>query len=423
MKTNQPARWISRLAGAFAVLICMGWSGETLAGGPDVDQGVALQAMSPLEDWVFQTTWEWLDHENPVGEDRDTVIELSAPKGDMFRLGGYNVPYGQFIVQTGAPEEIFDAYTFGFRNDTFGPWELPPNTPMKLTLHYKAATETLDFWRDDELMAADFRGNLFGPCGPDGIAFGVRTPEQCEASPPHALSKVFMANTEDDELGRKDETPDAIDKFDNIIVGLLDPATAAGAAAGTTAPSALLDDDHPGLNLPIEPGEPVDVNLVKDWGAINRIGGTWDTSDGTLTSTTLFESFHILTTMKGGGERSTIFEFVDENDNVVFFRGDMNRDGSLDNLDITGFIAAVSIGGSVTDPENLAQFEAAVPGGDFKAGDQDRSNTVDNLDITPFIQGLTLAGQAAGASVPEPATALLMTGGVLVMMRRRRKSE
>lgn len=424
--SDQSAKVARRLwAGFLAMLFCIAWSDWALAGGIDVDEGVAIQAMSPLEDWVFQTTWTWLDHENPVGDDRDTVFELNGHKADMFRFGGYNAPYGQFVVQTGAPEEVdWTAYTFGFRNDTFGPWELPPNTPMKLTVHYKAETETLDFWRDDELLVHDFRGNNHGPCTEDGILFGARTEEQCEASPPHAVEKVNIANTVDDELGRKDETPDAIDKFDNIIIGPLDPDTAAGAAAGTTAPSALLDDHRPGLNLPIEPGEPVDNNLTKDWGATNRIFGTWDTSDGTLTSTTPFESMRLQTTQKGGGQRTTIFEFTDDEGNVRQFRGDMNNDGSLDNLDITGFIAAVSIGGNVTDRTRNAQFEAAVPGGVFKAADQDRSNTVDNLDITPFIEGLTLAAdQAASAPVPEPATAMLLaTGAAVLGLTRRQRS-
>jgi len=434
MKVDKRPKRMGRLcAGALAVLITTGWSGRALAGGPNFDLGQALQAMSEEEDWVFQTTWTWLDQENPVDNDGDTVIELSPTKADLFRFGGYDVPYGQFILQTGMPEEEdFIAYVFGFRNDTYGPWEFPPNTPMVLTVHYKADTETLDFWRDNEVLVADFRGNNYGPCSPDGIAFGARTPEECEHSPPHALEKVFLGGSTDAEEAQPPGTPpDANDRFDNLIIGLLDPATAAGAAAGKTAPSALLVDDRPGLNVPILPGEDVGTefqsDLPKDWGAHNHTFNPsgWDTSDGTLTSTTPFDAIYFATSLKGGGDVATVFTFAGDDGRLgtpddLHFRGDMNDDGSLDNLDITGFIAALAIGGNVADPQSNASFEAQVPGGKFKAGDQDRSNTVDNLDITPFIEGLTLAaGQAAGAAVPEPATAMLLATGVLLLARRR----
>ena len=91
--------------------------------------------------------------------------------------------------------------------------------------------------------------------------------------------------------------------------------------------------------------------------------------------------------------------------------GDVNNDGSVNNLDITAFIAALAA-------IDEAAFLLEVPGGSFLAADIDGLSGPTNLDITPFIA--LLSAQGAASSVPEPASLALLAAGALVAMRRRR---
>ena len=81
-------------------------------------------------------------------------------------------------------------------------------------------------------------------------------------------------------------------------------------------------------------------------------------------------------------------------------RGDVNHDGAVDNLDITSFIKAASVGGQTGDSVQQAAFHALVPHGTFAAADTNADRSVDNLDITPFIN--ILSGMAVGAAVTAP---------------------
>ena len=62
--------------------------------------------------------------------------------------------------------------------------------------------------------------------------------------------------------------------------------------------------------------------------------------------------------------------------------GDVNNDGSVNNLDITPFITALSVDG---DEET---FLSQVTNGSFLAADIDKSGAPNNLDITQFIKKL-----------------------------------
>ena len=93
----------------------------------------------------------------------------------------------------------------------------------------------------------------------------------------------------------------------------------------------------------------------------------------------------------------------------LVLKGDVNNDGSVDNLDITPFIAALSA-------EDEAAFLAQFPNGNYAAADIDMSDRPDNLDITPFIGLLTAADTTA---VPEPSS---IACAVLALMMGRRRS-
>ena len=90
--------------------------------------------------------------------------------------------------------------------------------------------------------------------------------------------------------------------------------------------------------------------------------------------------------------------------------GDIDDDGSINNLDITPFIAALA---AADEAAFLTQF----PNGNYAAADVDMSGSANNLDITPFIGLLTAAGSNATV-VPEPSS--LVCIALALMMGRRR---
>ena len=73
----------------------------------------------------------------------------------------------------------------------------------------------------------------------------------------------------------------------------------------------------------------------------------------------------------------------------IVMPGDANSDGAVDNVDITPFTAAISIGGNTNDPDSQEAFERASPSGCFVCADLNNDGRADNLDITPFIRRLT----------------------------------
>ena len=95
---------------------------------------------------------------------------------------------------------------------------------------------------------------------------------------------------------------------------------------------------------------------------------------------------------------------------LAILKGDVDDDGSVSNLDITPFIAALSI---ADEGAFLRQF----PNGNYAAADIDMSGSPDNLDITPFIGLLAAAGSNATA-LPEPSSLACV---VMVLMLGRRR--
>ena len=93
-------------------------------------------------------------------------------------------------------------------------------------------------------------------------------------------------------------------------------------------------------------------------------------------------------------------------------RGDVNNDASVNNLDITPFIAALAAADETA-------FLVAFPEGNYAAADIDTSGRPDNLDITPFIDLLTAAANNS-AAVPEPASVILLLLTLFAMRPARR---
>ena len=102
------------------------------------------------------------------------------------------------------------------------------------------------------------------------------------------------------------------------------------------------------------------------------------------------------------------FEFGNTQGMAGVVLGDINNDASVNNLDITPFIAALAA-------EDEAAFLEAFPDGNYAAADIDMSGGPDNLDITPFIGLLTATGATA---VPEPSSLVCVV--LALMMGRRR---
>jgi len=94
---------------------------------------------------------------------------------------------------------------------------------------------------------------------------------------------------------------------------------------------------------------------------------------------------------------------------VQVLKGDVNNDASVDNLDITPFIAALAA-------EDEAAFLLQFPDGNYAAADIDGSGNPDNLDITPFIDVLTAAASNA-AAVPEPSSIAMLVFAVAFASR------
>ena len=100
---------------------------------------------------------------------------------------------------------------------------------------------------------------------------------------------------------------------------------------------------------------------------------------------------------------------LDTLDLAAVLKGDVNNDASVNNLDITPFIAALAAA-------DEAAFLLTFPDGSYTAADVDMSGSPNNLDITPFIGLLTAASATA---VPEPGS-LACIALALMMGRRRR---
>ena len=99
----------------------------------------------------------------------------------------------------------------------------------------------------------------------------------------------------------------------------------------------------------------------------------------------------------------------------LFLHGDMDGNGVVDNFDIQPFEQALANPGDyLTAHPTLTNYELR--------GDIDGDGDFDNFDIQPFEQLLTgnAAAGAAGAAVPEPATAVLAGLGAIGLLLARR---
>ena len=134
--------------------------------------------------------------------------------------------------------------------------------------------------------------------------------------------------------------------------------------------------------------ELTDIDGVNDSGQVVGIGNIMGT-DGTAQQTVF-----LLDTL--------------DLDLAQVLKGDVDDDGSVNNLDITPFIAALS---AADEAAFLTQF----PNGNYAAADVDMSGSANNLDITPFIGLLTAASATA---VPEPSSLACVV--LALMMGRRR---
>ena len=99
--------------------------------------------------------------------------------------------------------------------------------------------------------------------------------------------------------------------------------------------------------------------------------------------------------------------------------GDINRDSAVNNLDITAFITALSIGGRADDADAESLFLANVHGGRFEAADVNMDLHINNLDITLFVDLLSTNSTAAASRVPEPMTVMSLISALLITISRR----
>lgn len=113
------------------------------------------------------------------------------------------------------------------------------------------------------------------------------------------------------------------------------------------------------------------------------------------------------------GLETEAFFLLDTLDLALLLRGDVNNDGSVNNLDITAFIGALA---AADESSFLTQF----PSGNYAAADTSGDEEINNLDITSFISILAGGADSATAAVPEPATWLVVAAGSAALLRRRR---
>jgi len=100
--------------------------------------------------------------------------------------------------------------------------------------------------------------------------------------------------------------------------------------------------------------------------------------------------------------------------------GDLNVDGLVNSGDIPAFIQALS---------SVAAYQTAFPGSNpFFIGDYNNDGLLNSGDIPGFISILSAAGPvpgsdlaALGALVPEPTSAILMSGLLMGLAARRRR--
>ena len=402
-------------AAALWVAISFGWTGSAFGGGFDDDLGSNLTPMPIDQDWVFQTFWSWAlpPNDPPPGNDDAKIFQLaSALEGrhfhgvpgasgapsegfDIFELTGQELPSGQFKVIAGDIED-----PFGFRAQVGDPFQLDPDTEHKLTVHYRSDAERMDFWINDDLVLPDIVGPGYSACT-DFLAYLFA--DKC-VTPPHAVGKIQFDVR--NFVNIKPRTPNgAGDTFGPTMLGPIDPNGSAD-----QAPAPMLIDEAPGLNIPIEPMDRDINDVVVDWGSLNNFGQNWDISTGKLTSQINGAAIRLQTTLRGDGVR--------------IIRGDINGDGTVDNLDITGFIIALGIGGDARGPVKLDEFRAQWSAGGpdivFRAADMQRDNNVNNLDITDFIDVLVNAAVTGSMSAaPEPASLVLLLAPLTVMRRTR----
>lgn len=162
----------------------------------------------------------------------------------------------------------------------------------------------------------------------------------------------------------------------------------------------LLDADVPGSEL---------VDTFKDTlGSSSQDPGCCTVSGMNNAGQIVVHGIPALASVERWSSPGAVF-LIDTLSLAQILKGDVNNDGSVDNLDITPFIAALAA-------EDEHAFLGAIPGGQYAAADIDMSGGPNNLDITPFIA--LLAGTVENSTVvPEPASAMLLLLPLMVVGR------
>ena len=100
-----------------------------------------------------------------------------------------------------------------------------------------------------------------------------------------------------------------------------------------------------------------------------------------------------------------------------FLLGDVDGSGQVNNLDISPFVTALSLGGSTLNQQDIDNFVAEIAGGCFQCADTKQDTQINNLDISEFIDILAASGSST-STVPEPASLTLMAAATLLLVCR-----
>lgn len=157
-----------------------------------------VTAMDATQDWVASFDFQ---HDGAGGS--SSVFEFVGDGGDIARLAGVNAT--EFALQGGDGSGGYTQVGLLVA--------ISEDVLHTLTLHYKAATETLDFYIDDDLSRADFIGRKDVTAGTGDTS-------------KYTVNGVFL---------RGGSSSTRVDIYDNVRIGVVpEPASLALIAIGGT---------------------------------------------------------------------------------------------------------------------------------------------------------------------------------------------